>query len=149
MKKPKSLIDAEADLAAKAAELDAARESVKRIEAELRAAYVVLSREQQNADSKLPQCKMVRVGYGGKEEDCGLMVIKTKTPTGMLSVRHFGQEDRGMSKFKWDRHFGKFVEARKRDSFSSYRYELRDVPSEYMPSKKDQAVYLTTAEMIK
>ncbi len=133
MKKPKTVIEAEAALSAKAAEVTAAKETLKRLEAEHAAAYAAVRQAQTDADASLPQCDMVRVRrYGGKEEDCGRFVILRRTPGGLLVVRRVGEQG-GESKFKLSQHRGLYVQAEKVRWASDTR-ELRNVPAEYLPS---------------
>lgn len=133
MKKPKTVIEAEAALSAKAAEVTAAKETLKRLEAEHAAAYAAVRQAQTDADASLPQCDMVRVRrYGGKEEDCGRFVILRRTPGGLLVVRRVGEQG-GESKFKLSQHRGLYVQAEK-VSWASDTCELRNVPAEYLPS---------------
>jgi hypothetical protein len=133
VKKPKTVIEAEAALSAKAAEVTAAKETLKRLEAEHAAAYAAVRQAQTDADASLPQCDMVRVRrYGGKEEDCGRFVILRRTPGGLLVVRRVGEQG-GESKFKLYQHRGLYVQAEKVRWASDTR-ELRNVPAEYLPS---------------
>ncbi len=134
MKKPKTVIEAEAALSAKAAEVTTAKETLKRLEAEHAAAYATVRQAQTEADASLPQCSMVRVRrYGGKEEDCGRFVIVRRTPGGLLVVRRVGDSEGGESKFKLSQHRGLYVQAEKA-SWASDTRELRAVPTEYLPS---------------
>lgn len=146
MKKPKTVIEAEAALGAKAAEVTAAKETLKRLEAEHAAAYAAVRQAQTEADASLPQCGMVRVRrFGGKEEDCGRYVIVRRTPGGLLVVRRVGDADCGESKFKFSQHRGLYVQAEK-TSWSSDSRELRDVPAEYLPSDRRPNASLRGAE---
>ena len=134
MKKPKTVIEAEAALSAKAAEVTAAKETLKRLEAEHSAACAAVRQAQTDADANLPQCGMVRVRrYGGKDEDCGRFVIVRRTPGGMLVVRRVGDASGNESKFKFSPHRALYVQAEKTSWAIDHR-ELRDVPSEYLPS---------------
>jgi hypothetical protein len=134
MKKPKIVIEAEAAVSAKAAEVTAAKETLKRLEAEHAAAYAAVRQAQTEADASLPQCRLVRVRrFGGNEEDCGRCVIVRRTPGGLLVVRSVGDADCGESKFKFSQHRGLYVQAEKTSRWSDPR-QLRDVPVEYMPS---------------
>lgn len=134
MKKPKTVVDAEAALNAKAAEVSAAKEALKRLEAELAAAYVAVRSAQTEADASLPQCRMVSVRWrSGTEEGGASYVIVRRTPGGMLVVRRVGDASGSESKFKWAEHAGKYRRAEK-GSWTSDTLELRDVPAEYLPS---------------
>lgn len=145
MKKPKTVIEAEAALSAKAAEVTAATETLKRLKAEHAAAYAAVRQAQTEADASLPQCSMVRVRrYSGKEEDCGRYVIVRRTPGGLLVVRRVGDADcGGESKFKLSQHRGLYVQAEK-TSWSNDTRELRDVPAECLPSA--QAAQITQVQ---
>ncbi len=135
MKKPKTVIEAEAALSAKAAEVAAARDTLKRLEAEHGAAYAAVRQAQTEADAALPQCRMVRVRRwrSGNEEDAGRVVIVRRTPGGMLVVRHVGAPAGHEYKFKWSEHSHKFRKA-ERVGYTIDTSELRDVPAEYLPS---------------
>jgi hypothetical protein len=136
VKKPKTVIDAENALSAKAAEVVAAKETLKRLEAEHGAAYAAVRQAQTDADAALPQCRMVRVRWrSGDEEDAGRVVIVRRTPAGMLVVRHVGAPAGHEYKFKWSEHSHKFRQA-ERGGYTSDTRELRDVPAEYQPSAK-------------
>lgn len=134
MKKSKIVIEAEANLSAKEAELIAAKEALRRIEVEYGAAYAAVRKAQTEADASLPQCNMVRVRhYSGKEEDCGRFAIVRRTPGGMLVVRRVGDSIGSESKFRISQHRAVYVQAEK-VSWSSDTRELRDVPPEYLPA---------------
>lgn len=134
MKKPKTVIEAEAALAEKASEVAAAKDTLKRLEAEHGAAYEAVRKAQTDADAALPQCRMVRFRWrSSNEEDCGRVVILRRTPGGMLVVRYVGEPDGLTHKFKWAEYAGKFRQAEK-GSFISDTRELRDVPVEYLPT---------------
>jgi hypothetical protein len=134
VKKPKTVIEAEAALSAKAAEAAAARDTLKRLEAEHGAAYAAVRQAQTEADVALPQCRMVLVRWrSGNEEDVGRVVIVRRTPGGMLVVRHVGAPAGHEYKFKWSEHSHKFRQA-ERGGYTSDTSELRDVPAEYQPS---------------
>jgi hypothetical protein len=129
MKKPKTVVVAEAALAAKIAESAAAKEEVRRLDHDLNAAYAAVHQAQTDADAALPQCRMVRVQWRtGVESGMAPYVIVRRTPTGMLVVRRVGGG--GESTFRWSD--GQYKQAEK------YRWgdgsnELRDVPAEYLP----------------
>jgi hypothetical protein len=134
MKKPKTVIDAEAALKAKTTEVAAAKEALKQLETELGAAYAAVRQAQTDADSSQPQCRLVRVKrYGGTTEDISRAVILRRTPGGMLVVRLVGQPDGKEYKFKWSQHRALYSQAEKGSWYSDTR-ELRDVPAEYLPS---------------
>lgn len=134
MKKPKTVIDAEAALKAKTAEVADAKEALKRLDAEQAAAYAAVRQAQTDADASQPQCRLVCVKrYSGKTEDIARAVILRRTPGGMLVVRHVGQPDGTEYKFKWSQHCALYSQAEK-GSWSSDTRELRDVPDEYQPT---------------
>ena len=130
------MVEAEAALSAKAAEVTAAKEALKRLESEHGAAYAAVRQAQTDADAALPQCRMVRVRLStSNEEDMGRMVILRRTPGGTLVVRHVGEPDGNEYKFKWAEYSRKFRQAEK----SGYTYdtrELRDVPADYLPTRQ-------------
>jgi hypothetical protein len=134
VKKPKTVIEAEAVASVKKAEFEAAKETMNRLEKEWFAALAAVRQAQTDADATLPQCRMVRVRrYCSKEEDCGAFVVVRRTPGGLLVVRRVGDTSGYESKFKLSRHRGLYVQAEKA-SLSSDTRELRDVPAEYLPS---------------
>lgn len=134
MKKPKTVLDAEAALIAKAAEVAAAKETLKRLEAEHGAAHNAVRDAQTEADASLPQCRMVGVSRDGAETGGAPYVILRRTPGGMLVVRRVGDASGGESKFKWAPHAQLFQQAKP----GWYRavLELRDVPAEYLPARQ-------------
>jgi hypothetical protein len=120
--------------AAKEAELNAAREDVKRLEAECREANAAIYRAQVEADAHLPSCRLVSIAWrSGREDDIGRVVILRKTPGGQLVVRRVGQASGTESKFKLNPHRLVYEAAEKSKSWISGTKELRDVPAEYMP----------------
>ena len=131
MKKPKTVVDAEVALAAKAVEVAVAKEALKRLESEWGIAAAAVRQAQTEADASLPQCRFVRVRRGGTEDGNSLVVIVRRTPGGMLVVRDVGESASLEYKFKWKAHEGKYQMA-KHDGYTSTR-ELRDVPAEYLP----------------
>lgn len=132
MKKPKAVIAAEAAEAIKHAELEAAKETVARLEKEWALALAATRAAQTEADAALPQCRMVRViRHGRGEQDAGRMVILRRTPSGMLVVRYVG-ESNSERKFKWAKFADCFRQAKAFERFDDF-YELRDVPTEFMP----------------
>lgn len=108
----------------------AARKDFDTAEEVYRAAIELTREARIAADSELPQCNMVVVGWGGKESDSVPVVILRKTPKGMLCVRRVGSDDE--RKFRFYRNLG-FVQAWKKISLYSGEYRLRDVPKEFMP----------------
>lgn len=136
MKKPKEVIDAEAALSAKAAEVATAKNALKRLEGEYLAAHAAVRQAQTNADAALPQCRVVRVRWRtGVEDDLGRVVIQRRTLGGMLAVRPVGQlDDLGQQKFKFLEHVGRFRQVEKGGYTSDIR-ELREVPAEYLPTR--------------
>ena len=138
IKKPKTVIDAEAVLSMKKAEVAAAKEALQRLEVEYGSAIAAVRQAQTDADATLPQCRMVRVRWhSGNEADSASVVILRRTPGGMLVVRRVGEPDGIECKFKWVEHSGKFRQAEKNHYYSDIR-ELKDVPVEYLPSASEQ-----------
>ena len=134
MKKPKAVIEAEAALVAKAAEVAAAKETLKRLEAEHGAAYAAIRKAQTDADMVLPQCDMIRVKWrSGVRENMGRVVILRRTPTFMLVVRPVGSTSEHTYKFKWLGYSGKFVQAEKSYYYTQDTRELDNVPDEFTP----------------
>ena len=134
MKKPQGVVDAEAALDAKAQELSAAKETLKRLEREYSEAYTAVRHSQTDSDSALPQCRLVLVRWRSGVEDSGVaVVIVRRTPGGMLVVRHVGDSSGNEYKFKWAEHAGKYRQAEK-SGFTSDIRQLRDVPLAYLPS---------------
>lgn len=134
MKKPKTVIDAEAALIAKAVEVAAAKDTLTRLEAEHGAAYSAVYQAQTEADASLQQCRMVRVRWRSDTEEGGArVVILRRTPGGMLVVRKVGDANGYEYRFKWAEHARKYRQAEK-GSFTSDTLEMRDVPAEYLPT---------------
>lgn len=134
MKKPKTVIEAEAALSYKAEELTAAKDALKRLEAEYGAAHAAVRHAQTEADAELPQCRMVRVRWrSGTDDDMSRVVILRRTPSGMLVVRNVGTSGCEY-KFKWSERPGKYRQAEKVIGFTDSIRELRDVPVEYLPT---------------
>ena len=134
MTKPKTVIDAEAALIAKAAELTAAREALKRLEAEHGVAHAAVRSAQTAADASLPQCRQVYVSrVSGAEKDGVRCVILRRTPSGILVTRLMGVVKADEGKFKWVPHAQLFRQAFA-DGWTSGWLELRDVPAEYLPT---------------
>lgn len=134
MKKPQTLIAAEAALAAKIAEVAAAKELLARLESEQKAAYADVCQAQHDADSSRDQCMVVRVqrGWGAhKEDEMFRAVILRKTPGGMMVVRKAGRTDGSEYKFKWCPHRSVYTEVEKYASILTN--ELREVPAAYLP----------------
>ena len=135
MKKPAAVIEAEAMVKHQADELSSARELVKTLERQYYESVNAVHAAQEHADADLPQCRLVHIAWRGNQDGDGARcVILRKTPTGMLVVRHVGAASGHEYRFKWDKHNGRFVEA-KASSWLSGHSELRDVPSEYMPEQ--------------
>lgn len=133
MKKPKSVLAAEALVDAKDAEIVAAQAALKQLEMERREAYLAVRAAQAEADAALPQCRMVRVRWrSGGEEELWRVVIVRKTPGGMLVVRRVGEPDGYEERFRWAAYAGNYRQ-QKPSSFASDHYELRDVPADFMP----------------
>lgn len=133
MKKHAAVALAEEAMKSKAKELADAKEAVQRLESEHANLRAAVRKAQEEADSTLPQCRLVMVKWrSNKEEDCGLVVILRKTPGGMLVVRRVGYTGYEY-KFKFQDLLGKYTQAEKQTVWSSEQRELRDVPLEYMP----------------
>ena len=112
MKKPKTVIDAKAALSAKAAEVTAAKDALKRLEAEYGAAHMAVRQAQTDADASLPQCRLVRLRWrSDKDENVARVVILRRTPSGMLVVRYVGEPDGSEYKFKWAEYSQRFRQA--------------------------------------
>jgi hypothetical protein len=137
MKKLKTVVDAETALNAKAAEVTAAKDALKRLESELAGAHAAVRQAQADADATLPQCRLVRVRWrsGIEDEGAGVVIVR-RTPSGMLVVRYVGDASGSEYKFKWAEHSGKYRQADK-SSFTSDTRELRDVPAEYQQIDQD------------
>jgi len=134
MKKPQTVIEAEAVASAKKATFDAAKEAMSRLENEWRAALAAVRDAQKAVDATLPQCRRVRVRWrSGNVEDVGNVVIVRRTPGGRLVVRNIGDYSGAESQFKWAERDGVFRQVEKGTLVSDNR-ELRDVPAEYLPS---------------
>lgn len=134
MKKPKTVIDAEAALTAKAAEVAATRETLKRLEAEHAECSHAVRNAMIQADAGLPQCRLVYMPWrGGAERDGERLVILRRTPGGMLIARRVGDASGCEFRFKLSEHAGKYRQAEK-GSWTSDTRELRDVPAEYLPT---------------
>lgn len=139
MKKPSTVVVAEAALAAKSAEVVSAKETLERLKAELSAAYVAVRDAQTEADAALPQCRLVLVRWrSGTEEGDARVVILRRTPGGMLVVRHVGDPRGAEYRFKWAPYAGRYKQA-ERATYTSDTRELRDVPAEYMPCEEPTA----------
>lgn len=134
-KKPAAVAAAEETLHAKAAELAAAKDAVVRLGQEHCACVQALRAAQTEADSDLPQCDLVSVGFrSDKETPVCRVVILRKTPGGMLVTRHVGAADGYEQRFKWSAHRGKYVQAEKQGAWVSDHRELRGVPADYLPA---------------
>jgi len=136
MKKPKAVVSAEAVVAEKVKELAAAQEVVARLEGERIDALAAVRKAQEEADSALPQCRMVIIQWrSGKEQDAGSVVIVRSTPSGMIVTRQFGNTSGHEYKFKWSPSASQFRQAEKGSSCSNTRRVLRDVPDAYLPAE--------------
>lgn len=134
MKKTKEVTAAEEAANKKAAELAAARETVKRLEREHAESIAAVRKAHEDADALLPQCRMVIVHWrSGQEHDIGRVVILRKTPSGIVVVRRVGNPSDATYKFKWREHSSRYEQVEKNSWFSYNRRELRDVPSDYLP----------------
>lgn len=133
MKKPKIVLEAEASLAAKKAEVEAAQGVLNRLGNEVSAAHDALHEARIAADAPLPKCRIVYV-RGGKVADSISAVIVRKTPGGMLVVREVGAPLDRTSKYKWSKFALKYRHTEKVTYHFGTTRELRDVPAEYMPT---------------
>lgn len=139
MKKPAAVAAAEEALKkalkTKANELASAKEAVQRLEREYADAVVAVRKASEEADSDLPQCRLVQVRWlNAKEEDMGRAAILRKTPSGMLVVRRVGDDSGQEYRFKWRKLSGSYTQAEKATSPYSDLRELRDVPTAFMPT---------------
>ncbi len=134
MKKPKSVIDAEAFAAIKKVEFDSAKAAMDRSEKELIEAVAAVRTALIDADATLPKCRKVRVRrQSGTVVDLGQVVIVRKTPGGRLVVRNVGEPSGTASQYKWNPHSGVFRQIEK-SSWNGYINELRDVPAQHLPA---------------
>jgi hypothetical protein len=142
MKKPKPVIEAEAALSAKAAEVSAAKETLNRLENELSAAHAAVRQAQTEADASMPQCRMVSVNLrtGGIADGGATYVIVRRAPRSQLFVRRVGDASSCESRFKWCELAGNYRMGKKGSIFTTPTLELRDVPAEYMPAWYLQSV---------
>ena len=140
MKKLKTVIAAEAALKAKQNELEQAQLTIQRLGVDLIQARAALKAAQTEADASLPRCRMVAVySRTGKEEGVGATyVIVRKTLSGLLVVRRPGDDEECSAKFKWYEHTESYRESAKRRGYNNYVLELREVPAEYLPTKRKQ-----------
>lgn len=135
MKKPAAVVAAEEALHDKAKELASAQGVVQQLEREHAEAVTAVRKAHEEADSALPQCRLVRVRWrSGKEEDMWRVVILRKTPSGILVVRRVGEPSGGDFKFKWRGYSAQFTQAEKKTMTYGDHMELRDVPAEYIPT---------------
>ena len=132
MKKTQIEIDAEAALAEKRQAVVDAKSRVECLEKELQELHELQHEARIKADSKLPQCAMVRgfaLGRTGER-----VVILRLTPGGLLVVRRVGASRELELKFKWDEYALNYTQAEsKMFSGGAYR-KLENVPIEYIPS---------------
>lgn len=127
------VISAEQEVKNKAAELEGARATMKRLERELYEASAAVSKAQEDADAMLPQCRMVSVHLrSGETRDIGRVVILRRTPGGIIVVRGVGDTSNMTYKFKWRKHSAQYVQAEKQSSFSYDSRVLHDVPADYL-----------------
>lgn len=136
---PSAVTEAQALVEAKIAELRAAQDTVRRVEKEHQDAMVALRGARTEADYALPRCRLVQIAWRSHEEqNIGQVVILRKTAGGMLVVRRVGDTE-GELRFKWRASGAKFVEAKKFTSHTYSWFELRDVPTEYLPGTEGGA----------
>lgn len=134
MKKPKYVLDAEVAVNAAKAKINAAEEALKQAGDAYTSAIRMLHDANVKADESFPQCRIVKVNYcSPSEQELGRAVILHKTPTGMLVVRYLGNPNGDKQRFVFDKYSGAFRQSEKSSLFSSQR-ELRDVPSEFIPT---------------
>lgn len=128
-KTPAAVLAAEAKANEAMATLVAAREALKHAESAFNAASTAIREAREEADSTLPQCRMVRIGWWrGEESTVGRAVIIRKTPSGRLVVRLVGStSERQFVPMKLS---GRYIQIEKRRGFNGHD-ELCDVPPEY------------------
>jgi hypothetical protein len=131
MKKPKKVVEAQEFLAVKAEEVKQAKDRLKRLEDEYRDAQFAVRDAQTEADSNLPQCRLINKRWSTVEQ-LGRVVILRKTPTGMLVVRSVGVPDGYEYRFKWAPYSGCFRGVERIGCGNDVR-ELQDVPVEFLP----------------
>lgn len=137
IKKHSAVIEAESALKAKTEEIEEAKRILRVLETERASAYENVKRAQLEADSELPQCRIVRIGWRSwKEESTRNAVILRKTKSGRLVVRYVGDTSGTEMQFKLSKYsnaVGSFpFQKVEKMSFASDSIELRDVPDEYM-----------------
>jgi hypothetical protein len=134
MKKPKYVLDAEVAVNAAKAKINAAEEALKQAGDAYTSAIRMLHDANVKADESFPQCRIVKVDYySSSEQELGRAVILHKTPTGMLVVRYLGNPSGDKQRFVFDKYSGAFRQSEKSSLFTGQR-ELRDVPSEFIPT---------------
>ena len=68
----------------------------------------------------------------GRSEDTGLGVILKRTPGGQLVVRQAGNHSSAKQAYKWSPYSKVFRQVEK-GGITCDTFELRDVPSEFLP----------------
>jgi hypothetical protein len=139
MKTLTAVLEAQAAVNAKAAELTAAKALVERLAKELDEARAAVYQARADADASLPQCTLMkRVWSRSPLEDAGRLVIERKTPAGRLVVRRVGEQAGPTAwMFAWNPHSGTYIEKVSRgSSWVRTHLELRDVPPEFMPAQQ-------------
>lgn len=140
MKRPQFLIDAEAAMREKFAELQAAEQAVHDLRAEYTGLCVAVKDARVKADEALPQCDMYRIRWrAGTAEYLQRVVIIRKTPGGLLVVRAVGDHDGG-NEYRFKLSGNEYRQAEKRRFFYDDLRELRNVPAKFMPTEAQQAV---------
>lgn len=131
-KKPDAVLAAEAKEREAHEALAAAREALGNAENNYHAAVLVTREARFVADAEFPQCRLVSIGWrNDRETEVGRVVIVRQTPTGMLVTRRVGDDVE--QRFKFSKYRGVYVDARKSGGYLSTRFELRDIPNEWMP----------------
>lgn len=137
-KKTPAVIAAEAARDAKEKELAVSRERVQTLEREYSETLKSVTQAKIEADSALPQCRIVQISYRSSEKTTSSQsVILRRTPGGILVVRCVGNVSGTEYRFKWNDYTGKFHEAGKVRGFNCFRRELQDVPEEYIPKPNE------------
>ena len=134
MKKPKAVIEAEKARDEKLAEMKAAKQVVERLSSEYLAAINAVTAAQVEADSSLPQCELWSISRGGITVIASKQVIVRQTPTGILVLRRVGESAEATTQYEFSKFSGVF-RPKKRISYLSVTYELRNVPAQFIPTK--------------